>query len=182
MLQTQPRARQPWTLSPHLLLFPGSARSKPKAWSHPGTLPSPPHSARQQALSMVRTHLQPLPVHAATITPASLQQLRVQLPSASYAWVPRCPSGCGLTTQVLSLHPWLPTVHKVEKDLDADLASRGLHSPVSADSFTLNSHPLLLRTRKFQGFPSFSIYKVCRKHLPVPGTVLDFFFFNPPSY
>lgn len=48
-------------------------------------------------------------------SPRSLQQPRVQLPSASYAWVPRCPPGCGLTTQVLSLHPWFPTVHKVKK-------------------------------------------------------------------
>ena len=155
--------------------------TKPKAWSHLGTLPSPPHSARQQALSVVRTHLQPLPVHAATTTPGSLQQPRVQLPSASYAWVPRCSSGCSLTTQVLSLHPWFPRVHKVEKDLDADLASRGLHSQVSANSFTLNSHQLLLRTHKFQGFPNFSIYKVCRKHLPGPGTVL-IFFLHPQSY
>lgn len=121
-------------------------------------------------------NLQPLPVHAATITPGSPPQPRAQFPFASSAQVPGCPSGCGLTTQLLSLHPWLPTAHKVEKDLDADPASRGLHSPVSANSSTPNSLPLFLRTSEFQGVPSCPIYKVHRKKgendLPMLGTVL----------
>lgn len=126
---------------------------------------------------MVRTRLQPLPVHAATITPVT---------AAAQSPAPFCILclGAQVPSWVWSDYPGsftpslVPHCPQSRENLDADLASRGLHSQVSANSFTLNSHPLLLRTRKFQEFPSFSIYKVCRKHLPVPGTVLIFFYIH----
>lgn len=155
---------------------------------HPTPLTS---RARWQVLSVCWTHPQLLPVHTLPSTSGPPRQPRAQLRFASPTQGPGGSYWGPSDHLTLSLPLWLPAACVVKKALDADLASRGLQRPVSADGCILKAHPLPGRTSRSQRAYSSPICKVHRhkgeRYLSLPGPGLSFYMhslteFPPVTY
>lgn len=134
--QTPPPARSALDSSPHTSSSTlGLHSPQPKARSPRGAPSSSPDIQSQAANPLSAPDSPwPLPVPTALVALGHPGQHRAQLSFAASAWVPGGTSWVQSDHLSLSLHPWVPTAHKVKTDLDADLASRGLCCQVSADS------------------------------------------------